>query len=646
MKNNLKFENNECTMPKVVTIHHACVQPGAAGLEEINIDMTNAGQGPWQQSRSRFRVNKGPIEVMRKFVNLYVRILILGGTTLLTVSCANNEKKTDIVVSPGNISIRSLHFVNEDKIVDIDATNRQPSGKPDERPDQIGGQASISRFALESTVPSPLAIESSKEFDFVTELQSNAVPKLGNNVITSEKTSLNANDVPLNDGIRYRLIFFKDGVTAAIYNELLRTGEAPNLRVETGAKYKWYAISTQDVHTAPNIDALGNIAGADLANRDFMFAAGEMVAQPEENYLDILFLRQMAAIEVTINTRGLFGTIKENSTISLGTGTGNSFRNVIQTGDFNVFKGSFSNLRDVPPIGASSMTIVDSRWGNAEKVAHFYTANTNVLPSNSLRVQLNALHIRLDDENTRSFAANTLVPISHRSTLKLAKGTLSKTNVRLIESGVTVSGLVWARTNLVYDAAKLYARGYVEGNSDAYRFRPDNNYAFPNLNTEYWNFGTTTPKGHDYHTVDPCKRVYPELTWRSPLENSASAEEFSRLGRNANRRTASTAVADGLRQSMIWNGSQRVNPAYPDNNLILSDYGYRDSGGARQQRLTATFSNGGSFRYKSGTYDRASSGARILYAEINRGKIEDFSIQQVNFSQGNTIRCVRNIINN
>lgn len=582
---------------------------------------------------------------MKRYFSNYSMALILGVSSLAAMSCSNKENTEDIQANKGNVSIRSVRFVNDDDVIDVNATAKKGSVSTSQQ-SAVALQASMT---FESKAVSPLNIQSASEFDFATDMQSNALTQSDNNLRASTNSNkLRAADVPLSDKKKFRLIFIKDGASKPLYNELLNAGQDPDLKVEANSKYRWYAISINDVSTAPDIDANGRIAGADLANKDFMFASGEITTQTDNTYLDILFLRQMAAVEVDINTRGAFGGITDNSAFSLGKGTGNTFANIIQTGDFSIFNGTFSNLQDVAPIKGSEMIVVDSRWGNAEKKAYFYTANTSAISANNLRVRLNSLHIALDDNSIRNFSENTIVPISHSEALNMTKGTLSKTNVRLIESGVSVNGLVWARTNLVYDSQKLYGGSYTAGASDAYRFRTDNNYSYPSINTEYWNFGATTPRGTDYRTVDQCKRVYPELTWRSPLEGDPSnpKAEYTKLTENSNRKTSITKVSDGYRHTITWIGTQAANSAYPDNDLVLGFYGYIDANGIRQQIPSGSSAGTGILRYKSATYNTGSNENRILYVEVSNGTFQNMSIQLVAFNQGNTIRCVRNVVNN
>ncbi len=555
--------------------------------------------------------------------------VLLGALLFISTSCANKDKQEQAL--SGNLIIRSARFIADGQINRINEAENRTGEK----------LASISK-----STPAPLLIHGGKDFDFTTTVQSNASAAQTNGLKAASATSpLRAADVPLNNSIKFRLVFMKDGNSTPIYNEVLTADQDPNLRIAVNTAYHWYAISVNDQSTAPDIDGSGSIQGADLANKDFMFASGAITGQEGENYLDILFLRQMAAIELSLNTRGLFGGLTDNSVLSIGQGTGGSFSNIVQTGDFNIFNGTFANLRDADPLRGDQMQIVDNRWGNAEKIGRFFTASNTTIPANNLCVKLNALQITLDDNTTRTFAANTIVPIAHSNALNLTKGTLSSTSIRLIESGININGLIWARTNLIYDVNKLYGGSYSAGNSDAYRFRPNNNYAYANVNTEYWNFGTTVPSGTDYGSVDECRRVYPEGTWRLPQELN-NPKEMTQLSQNTNRTVSMLQVADGYRYSIAWFSSQPANSAYPDNNLVLSFYGYRDANGNIQEIPSGSSNGTGTIQYRSNQFNTANNNNYVLYAQVNNGTYGNTSIIQTAPSLGTVIRCVRNVVNN
>ena len=568
--------------------------------------------------------------------------MLIGIVAMTAVSCSSQKEKNDLPSDDRNVSIRSVKFVNDDNTNVINVIS-----------DRISSDKLTASTKASGASEPVLSIQSAPEFDYTVAMESNAVKSTtaqSDFARASLGNSLKAADVPLGNKKKFRLVFVEDGQAIPIYNDILGAGQDPQLKVTVGKKYHWYAFSTNDENTVPNIDGTGNISSADLSNKDFMYASGEITAHADQNYLDILFLRQMAAIDVTVNTRGLFGGVTDNSTFSVGSGTGANFTNLIQTGTFNVFKASFSDLQDAAPLKGTEMSIVDSRWKNAEKTGRFYTANTTAtIEPNSLRIRLNSLNIVLDDNSTRTFSANTLVPVGHATSLSLTKGTLSKTYIRLIESGIKVGDVVWARTNMIYDANKLYSSSYVSGSSDAYRFRTNNEYAYPNVNAEYWNFGTETPTSTVVNKVDHCGRVYPEGTWRYPQEINSqlpvNPREMTLLSQNTDRTTMTKRVSDGYRHSIIWNTSQAANPAYPDNKLVISYYGYRDVNGVVQQMPSNSQTGTGYLNLRSNGFTTNGT-AHILFRQIQNGSFSGTSMRTSSQREGVQVRCVRAVVNN
>lgn len=586
---------------------------------------------------------------MKKYLRLSGKIFLLSISALQIVSCSAEKDQSELQAGTRNITIRSVRFTQDDNVTDVNPV--VTNGSSDKLAASTKSAAAVSNTALNSNALPTFTIQSAAEFDYTTDLQSNATQQNNGGLKAATKTNgLKAADVPMDQSKKYRLIFIQDGSSTPLYNEVLSSGQNPNLTVRSNSTYQWYALSINDVNTAPNINGSGTIAAADLSNKDFMFASGEITTSEGENYLDILFIRQMAAVEVNINTRGIFGGITDNSTFSVGTGTGTGFSSIIQTGDFNIFNATFSNLQDAGTISSSAMTVVDSRWGNAQKVAHFYTANTGTtIAANSLTVRLNSLGITLDNNTVRTFAANTTVPIRNAASLALTKGTLSKTNVRLIESGINVNGVIWARTNLTYNAVKLYGSDYVKDISDAYRFRPNNEYAYsPSI--DFWNFGTATPTGKDYASVDQCKRVYPENTWRLPSEDhNTNNTEGTNLANNTNRAAGWKAVSDGNRYQMEWNTSQAANSAYPDAKMLLSYYGYRNTSGQVVSQVSGSPGNGtasGHLRYRTNRYSNTDRVSYVIFGNINNGNVGNLSVGTESFGNGANVRCVRAVVNN
>ncbi|MHC6201190.1 hypothetical protein LYZ41_10320 [Elizabethkingia miricola] len=200
----------------------------------------------------------------------------------------------------------------------------------------------------------------------------------------------------------------------------------------------------------------------------------------------------------------------------------------------------------------------------ATKTATFYTVSPTSVPANNLRIRLNQLDLNMDDNSTRSFS-NSIVPYSNIPVTP-SLGNRYTLNVRLIESGVRLDGLLWARTNLIYSSQ-----------IDKYRFRPDNEYSQPDKDTEYWNWMAATPTGSSSDNTDACSKVYPEGMWRLP-----TSTEFSNLGQPDDKKE-NYGLFLGANFSAVYNldAGNNLNTSFPTNSqrLFLSFYGYRTAPG-------------------------------------------------------------------
>lgn len=366
-------------------------------------------------------------------------------------------------------------------------------------------------------------------------------------------------------GTKYRLLIYNNNVL--IKNIDATAGTAINVTVDAGKQYKWYVISTNDT-TTPAVDTTtGIVSGTALANKDILYNQGVIDAQYGENTLNISFKHHTVRIEVDLDTRGMFGTISGTTSMEIGSGAGSAFNSIIKTGDLNLFTGQYSNFQTLPALTAANMINKPGAGGTtgATKTAAFFTVNTTTIPVNNLKIKLGKLDLSMDNNSGRSYTNSIL---SYNNTvLTPALGSRYNLTARLVESGVRVRGLLWARTNLQYDASQ----------SDMYRFRVDNDYVNPNSESEYWNWKSATPTGSSADNVDPCTKVYPEGMWRMP-----TSTEFDTVG-NPDKKNENYGLIAGAVFSGVWNldTGNTVNTVFPANsqNLFMSLYGYRTTPG-------------------------------------------------------------------
>ncbi|KGE14132.1 fimbrillin family protein [Sphingobacterium deserti] len=447
---------------------------------------------------------------------------------------------------------------------------------------------------------------------------------------------------PLGNGIKYRLLIYRENEMQPIVNVEAAGSTFPAVSIASGFNYRWMAISTNESTSAPTVS--NNIVSASqIANKDFLYASGTFFSQFGQNYLNIVFKRYTSQIQLTVDSRGMFGNIAANSILSFVMNAGETLS---ETADFNIQDSSFSNFQ---PSGLNSnhMTNTDP----ALRVGTIYTVRPRPVAAGTLQLRLNPLNLTLDDGSTRTYADNTL---SFGSAFSPVRGSSYTVTARLIESGVRTgsSRLRWARSNLTY--LPTAAEGF------RLRFRPHPvNYIF-DPNVDLWNYGTLTPSGQQQPILrDPCLRVYPAGTWKMPArEDLLALESPFNLERYTLPETGEVGIVANWRRSP----DQPTNSAYDGmDRLRLPFYGYRTAEGTTLQKPAATetqlsghghyFSQKYTIRLNEAgqliaipTYSRMSyNTSAIAGSTSNLGSYSKEVLEEdaTSYNQKRSIRCVR-----
>jgi len=450
---------------------------------------------------------------------------------------------------------------------------------------------------------------------------------------------------PIGADVRYRLLMYRENETTPVVNVEGVGATFPAVAIASGFNYRWIAVSTNESGSSPTV-ANNVVSAAQIANKDFLYASGTILTQYGENYLNIVFNRYTTRIQLTVDSRGMFGNIAGNSNISFVIAQGGTLS---ETGDFNVRDSSFSNFQAVA-LSSNNMTSTNP----ALRVGTIYTVRPRAVTANSLRLRLNPLNLTLDDGATRTFADNT---VGFGSAFLPVRGSSYDITARLIESGVQVTGstLRWARSNLRYVSSA--AAGF------RYRFVPHPvNTAF-DINVDMWNFATTTPTGTTFNNVDMCASVYPAGTWRLP-----TATDFQSLPTPNSLERYTPLLLGGVGLVANWerSASQPANSAYAGSDqLRLPFYGFRTATNTRSQQpgLLAILVNGQG-HYYSVNYTGTSTNPtaiRPTFFRMNYSGLDllgllnlaDGYSQEVvsnlsgtSVNQGRSVRCVRAIVNN
>lgn len=444
----------------------------------------------------------------------------------------------------------------------------------------------------------------------------------------------------MENGTKFRLLIY-NAANALVLNQVISAGVDPQIKVDANKQYTWYAVSINEKNTAvPDINGAGVLSRAGLENKDVLYTSGTISTVNGANYLDIVFKRMTARIQVKLNVRGLFSRIENSTSISLVKSNANT--TVLQMGDLNILTGQFSNVVDVNnSVLASSMVEESGNPAGTVKIANFFTLNTTPIPANSFKVKFNTLKVTLDDTRIRTFTPGAY---TYPGAYTPVVGTTYGLNIRLVESAIKVNGILWSRSNLIYNVAEI----------DKYRLKANPGGATPaTKDTEFWNWKSATPTAAIGNT-DPCLSIYPAGTWRLPTKL-----EWETIGQPDDKQE-SLGLFWGAQYAYKWNRDSDYpeNPAYDDSDFILSFGGYRTKPSAFGGATSVLGSPGGI------ALGAVASGECHYWSSDNRDANTAYAAKSIFsrfawlFSWGNVsypnldkeegrnIRCVRQIVNN
>ncbi len=550
-------------------------------------------------------------------------------------SCTKDENAKSASSGDAKLTIE-VNGVEEEPTFTINASEVE---------DKIA-RASVRRssIGINDSEPPLYDIESLPEFDVLSDIQSfspsssSPINIIDSNVVnkaakaTSKAVKESSKAVTrMAAQTRYRIIFYEQGSTAVASNNEAIAGTAMEASLDVGKTYNWYAVSI-NATTVPNINGSGLIASSSLANRDVLYASGVITPVFGANTLQVTFSRRTARLEVDLNVRGMFGDIRNTTSLEIGYRVGSTFASVFQMGDLNIRTGDYTNITDSPAVTGANMTATATSTGDAVKKAIFYTVRNNNIANGSLTVRLNRLDLTMDDASVRSFSTATLVPIT--GTLTPSYGSRFVINARLIESAIVVNGAYFARTNMVYSPSQPDA-------GDRYRFRPHNNYSKPDYNNEYWRWRAATPTG-TASTTDPCGSVYPAGVWAGP-----AVWHFDQLGSTAPVISSTIDGTERIARTWTATGNASGNSSgYPSNNLQLLYLGFYTPGSVLENAAENLGSGVGtaSADYWTNLPSGSNAGVARYLVTQNANNVTSYgNLTHHNFAQNarRPYRCVR-----
>lgn len=511
--------------------------------------------------------------------------------SVLFMSCENKESLQ--ISSEGNLQVRMLGI---EEYVSVEANNFKKKAS-----------ASMQSGVQASDQPA-IQIASYDEFDAITSVEV-AEPFKKAGVIKKASISPSIKKLAavskLEGTTKYRLLFYKTSDNQVVVDEEILAGEAPIIQVPANVEYKWVAYSINE-STLPS--TTGNVINkGDIANKDLLYASGLLTLSHGDNFLNLTFQRYTTKYEATINTRGLFATIHNDTKVSLINQNGGLFK----TADFNILTGAIvSGTEEEIDLTGSALTSVTPGEDDIKK-AVFYTILDDPSQSNELGLRFAPLKITMTEDNSvRTFAAAGVGFQHNAITETSTRGRVYSAEATLVESAIQVGDAYWARANLWFDPLATDP-------TKQYRHRVSPHYRDPRKvggwiddADDLWRFNTTTPAGTSQTAgFDPCTAVYPNNFWKLPSEQnflslSASFNNAYLVNRNDFQDGISlnieipplppllgVHVADNYRMELVgkWNAAGTGNPAYDVpyggssnplatmNDLFLSGVGYKNT---------------------------------------------------------------------
>lgn len=441
----------------------------------------------------------------------YLPILIIS----VLISCKTEQQE---LVKNSNLQI-SLKGIED--YVEVDYTTKQSS-------------------TTKNSNNTPTAIHSYAGFDAITSIH--IAEPLDGNEVTKEATIIKkyaATDTSkLENTVKYRLIFYRTSNNTIAADQEIKVGDAPNIQLDAGIAYKWIAYSINQA-TVPAIT--NNVINkTDIANKDLLYATGNLTMQYGENYLNITFKRYTTQYVVNVDIRGMFATFHDNTRVSISNGNIDLFK----TADFNILTGEFQGTPESIKINGTDLKAITAGI-NDKKSATFYSIiSSESALKDALKLNFTPLSIVMDPENEhptgllREFAA-TSVDLKHEAlSVPSTRGRRYIIDAMLVESAIKVGTATteWARSNLWYSANNI---------TGAYRFRVSphqrdiskDSEGYISDEKDLWKFNTTTPDGTSQtNGFDPCRSVYPNNLWKLPsqidFENLSPLTDIYLVNRN------------------------------------------------------------------------------------------------------------------
>ncbi len=297
------------------------------------------------------------------------------------------------------------------------------------------------------------------------------------------------------------VVYIYSGSTLVAAKEL-QSGTAGTIDgLDPAGSYTWVALSYNSKDDAPSLTpASGAIALPQ--NKDILYASGtvNLATSPSIN---ILFNHAFSRIGIELNTKGVFGNIFGDPSVSV------SGLN-LATGSIDLLTGAVTaGATFTPTLSYADFKNIDPLYNDA-KIAYVYTASTAA--QSAIAVQLQNLTINHADGGVARTYFTTASNFNFSVTPELGKSHHLLLNV--IESPLVTNyngrEVKWGRSNLYYRGNNGGGRNYAFYANNQLTSKANGYFGFGAVIPG--KFATTSTQG------DPCALVYPAGLWKQPAK--------------------------------------------------------------------------------------------------------------------------------
>lgn len=197
----------------------------------------------------------------------------------------------------------------------------------------------------------------------------------------------------MDNDVKYRILLVNKKSNTVEKSVLATAGVPMEIDVVKGHDYNWFAYSYNSIDDIASPD-MNNPTVNSKIDMPLLYAKGAVsTSQIGSIPISIQFEHQLTQLEITIDTRGLFGSPEKTEATFV--------EEYIKTGNFDIKTGSFTG-------NLSGVDVGDLRFINKDihtnylKSTHYYTAD---IALQSYAIQFEELTIKLINEKTESLSA-------------------------------------------------------------------------------------------------------------------------------------------------------------------------------------------------------------------------------------------------